>query len=358
MPTVRLPALRVVQNSHTFYVTVLKAGDLFSLAEIPRYNPATGKGYQRYPANGRIEAVGGYLLRKTGGLFPTAILLNSRKPVKFSAKGRSNSGTLAVQTIPKLAVVDGQTRMLGLEHVVTAKKKPEFRDFVLPVVITAFDSEIEEMVQFRIVNREAKSVPTGLTDRLIAKQIQHHMGDSGDVEQLADLFGDKLYTTWQLVRIADTMATKKTSPWRGRIKVPNAQGTQTGTISERSFTTSLKPALKAMAPIHDSDVSAALIPYWQAMFDVCKDAAKDPKNYPYLHKTFGVYVGHLIFASLGHSTRSRSAYRRQLERIKGLDSDLWAKNGPLKGKGGQGGFTEVAERLIEGKGPPPIDQGA
>ncbi len=113
-----------------------------------------------------------------------------------------------------------------------------------------------------------------------------------------------------------------------------------------------------MAPIHDSDVSAALIPYWQAMFDVCKDAAKDPKNYPYLHKTFGVYVGHLIFASLGHSTRSRSAYRRQLERIKGLDSDLWAKNGPLKGKGGQGGFTEVAERLIEGKGPPPIDQGA
>lgn len=349
MSTTSIAALRFDQKGSTLYLASMTVAQLLAHAVVPRYNPKDGSGYQRLPPDTRLASVSSYIAGSDKALFPTTVLLSAREPLNFTPS-TGDHGNLKLDTKKPLFVVDGQTRILSLQHAINKRRKDEFQDLRLGVVIAEFGSEIEEMVNFRTINREAKSVSTALTDRLISKQIQLHM-EAGDLGELSTLLSGKLFTTWQLVRIAQQLNERPSSAWRGLVKIPNAPNAKGATISERSLTTSIKPVIAAMPDVHDSTVADAIVAFWTAMDRVCPEAAADPKAHALYRKTMGAYVGHLVMAKILTTTTDRTAdgFEKELRRFKLVTSGLWKRDGPLKGLGGQSGFKDAAEKILATK---------
>jgi DGQHR domain-containing protein len=343
----KLEAFHLKQNNHDLFVTHLPARQLLANAAIPRYDPHTKEGYQRLPRLARIKGVANFLRSSPVAIFPTAVLLNSRSPIQV-VHGRGY-GMVKITVSGKLQVVDGQTRMLGLQFLMDAGE--EYGNFPLPVVICNLKDEIEELVNFRVINREAKSVPTGLTDRLIAKQLHRALEEGAEIEHLKTLFDQKFYSVFQLVRVAQSLGERPASPWRGKIKVPNVEGQIGASVSERSFTSSLRPALGAMGDLHDSRMADRLTAFWQAVYQTCKQAEEDPKGFPYLRKPVAAYIGHRIYSKIypDMSSYNKSNFVKKLREIPGLRSNLWVKDGGLKGVAGLSNYDLIANQLLASK---------
>src|SRR5262245_38783592 len=119
----KVVAQRLVQDGITMYVTALQAGIINEVGLVDEWKPYLedtddDQGYQRAVVTAHAKRIAKYLLDdEEERLMPTAILLSSRKPLRFEPLGLGAAanghevGLLTLET--PLYKVDGQHRTEG-----------------------------------------------------------------------------------------------------------------------------------------------------------------------------------------------------------------------------------------------------
>jgi len=294
MADLKIPALKLVQEGCTMYLTTMLAKDAVRVGKVDYWvpgKPDADQGYQREPKQSRLRRIARFILGKLypTNILPTAILMNSREALSFKSNG-DGSGTLTIRSSQTLWVVDGQHRIGGLQFALQEMEAAELEDYPLLVVITENLDRFEEMLQFYVVNTEQKKIRTDLANRLLQQQAKSTEGFTRLLEQGVE---------WKVraTAVTDRLNTDKKSIWASRIQAPNQKKTPTHIIKEVSFSTSLKPVVSGtsiLSKLHVDQVAELLARYWRALETLMPEAFRDPDKYV-IQKTPGVFSLHSVF---------------------------------------------------------------
>ncbi len=352
--------LRYQQNGTAFLSTVLTAEHLTKFAEVPRYNPATKKGYQRDPDESHAVEAAEHLMK--GGTFPGATILSLREEDMEDVREKVLEDYAHYQlvelSIPEgvtLWLVDGQHRHRGL--MIAKQRKPTFNteDFGLPAVIMISPSEMDEALVFRTVHDTQKRVSTDLVNRILQREVEEGRAPP---ETLISSGQKGNYRKYVAVKVTDALATQEDSPWKGLIRpvnpgqlpTPEEGGPETDwPVTETGMEASLKEFVKHMGIASPQKTLGIVKTYWRAALRQCSEAWKDPRNYPHLRKSAGIYILNGLLPTLYDLARengdvTEDAFAEILFNA-GIDSEYFEENGPLRGIGGVGGFKKMVEEL-------------
>ena len=182
--------------------------------KVPTYQDQKD-GYQRNEAKSRVSALATALKSKDIEI-PTSVLLSLRsdKGAAFVKDGKIYLRRLYGRHANPFFVVDGQHRIAALKKLIENEEtRDEWEEFLIPFVCLVGASEVEEMRQFYLVNRYAKSVPVDLAQELLLKQ------KKGDV-----LGANELRTKGAEIRAAELtiLLHEKSEIWQGLIRRANA----------------------------------------------------------------------------------------------------------------------------------------
>lgn len=312
------------------------------------------QGYQRQPMPRHLTKVASYL-SKANSILPTSILLSSRRPLSFVPDNPDgNTGCIVIQDddLP-LYIIDGQHRVEGIRHAIQEKEKLELVPFPMVVCIIDSVNKYTEISQFHIINSTAKGIRTDLADRLLLMMAQ--------MDQDSTRGGIPAASLWRLraTQLTAMMGKQPRSPWEGRIVAPNSPKRH-GIISERSFSTSLKPLLSessTMAAYGDDHLIDWLTAFWMSIAELMPEAFDDPQNYA-VQKTPGVYAYHMVVPRifsiwLAEGGRGKEGISRILSANPNVSSyfsstDYW-RSGSGEGAGmtGMSGFARLASEIAE-----------
>lgn len=175
--TIKVPAIRIKQregDGKAIYITRVKAKQLcsrpterfdiriYKRKELPNNAGYEDSGYQREPAKNKVESIKKYIVTETKNpLFPTAITVSSESELKFDEKA-NGFGELTIN--PTLHIIDGQHRFKAWVDLMKSGYE-EFEDFEMPLVILSGFSELDEVVQFHVINSRQTKVKTDLAHR-------------------------------------------------------------------------------------------------------------------------------------------------------------------------------------------------
>jgi DGQHR domain-containing protein len=159
-------AIPVLQSGTTLYMFKQKASKLFACISINRRVEDKDEGYQRALSQSRIESIKRYI--KGGHVIPGAIIISFDEATYNSAKSE-----LVVPAGTDVGwVIDGQHRLAGARLAAI-----DGTDIEMPVVAFVGLTEVKQIEQFVVINREAKNVPTSLYLDLIGKLVHTKPGD-------------------------------------------------------------------------------------------------------------------------------------------------------------------------------------
>ncbi len=362
--TVTCPALMGSQNGIRVFTGIMDAKDLISITTVDHFNSSMPiespkQGYQRQEERSRITKIGSHLIKaivhgegQSGGLFPTAVVLAARTPLKYQ-----NGKILIAEP---LQVIDGQHRIAGLRYAIEEKGTVELEDFPITFVIIEVADRIVEMNQFTIINGTAKSVRTDLVNAILTATAAKR-GDSAVQEK----------DRWKVVvtRVVERLDKDPSSPWHGLILMPDEAGSPKGTggkiVRATSFMTSLGPVhgwlkefgfLDRCSDLNSEggvvyDVVAA---YWQAVKQVVPVAFAAPDDFV-IQKTPGLFSLHKLLAHLmpvmfkGHQAWSKENFVKFLQDSPEItDAQFWQKNADRAAAyGSMKGFQDLYELLRE-----------
>lgn len=293
--SIELTARKIVQSGKTFYISSMPAKTLIACSKVAIWKAGQGpegQGYQREPLISRHRRFSRFLQGKLAvkePILPTSIFLNSRSKLKFTLEGDGwGRLTIPVEALP-LWAVDGQHRKLGFDYAINYGGLKQFEDFELPVVIAEGLDVSEEMLQFYVINTEAKKVRTDLAHRLLLQQAKDPDVKLRMVEEGKD---------WLLAAtsISHELNMRKDSPWFGRIQTPNNASSGLEIAKEVSFSTSLKPLVDGDTfPANQSEdvIVELLVRYWNGWRSLLPDAFNDASEYV-IQKTPGLFALHQI----------------------------------------------------------------
>ena len=336
---------------------------LMELKKIPHRNSVQDTGYQRNAHDYRINKLAKDIQERKVDI-PTAILLNVRKDISGFIEESNGVATMNLDVLKQskenLIVVDGQHRLLALEKALG--EGSSFPNFKIHFVCMVGADEMEEMKQFYVVNKNAKSVPTDLAYNLLRKQSE---GKGIESSMIQDLIGKGEMWKVDGDRLAH-LANKDSSIWKGKIRLPN-EPKGVSTVPSASFIKSLKPALEnseIFKNLGDGQRIQLLTVYWEAIKEILgEDVFGERCKYYSLQKGIGVQVMHGILPTLIEYVRnSGSVFKKSLyvevmqEALENL-SEVNNEGDQVSGKefwetgqsGGIGTFSSEAgkKRLIE-----------
>lgn len=164
----KVPAIRGKLGPHKFYGFITNADELLKISFVNHRSlddPDGAPTYQRLVSRTRMRQISAFL--KGGGFFPTNLLINFSRPVRFEQISKNDTddltfGHLYLPDRYKSAwVVDGQHRLYGFAHLAPDKRKQN-------MLVLAFEqlSKETEASLFVTINHEQKSVPKTLLDDL------------------------------------------------------------------------------------------------------------------------------------------------------------------------------------------------
>ncbi len=356
-------AISTEQDGTRLYIGVAKAKDLVALTTVDYYDPSLDptddeQGYQRPPERSRITKIGRYLIDGEGNnLFPTAVLLASRKKLEYDKK----EGTISVSSKSPLQIVDGQHRLAGLKYAIEEKGVTKFENYSIPFVIIETPERLVEMSQFRIVNGTAKQVRTDLVNMILTATYAG-MKRTEIPEKVQ----------WKIVisNVVDRLAKSQDNPWYELIALPGESTSRKEggkTVRATSLITSMQPVyvwLKDVSGILNEQcrsmddeieyVFQLLSDYWNAIKEVVPEAFQNSSEYV-IQKTPGIFSLHLLLRHLlGNLYRGRRKFDKEtfVEFLKESpeirNADYWATDtkGPSAGVyGSMKGFQELYEIL-------------
>lgn len=288
----KLPAIPFEQHGRRMYLASVRASDLYKglksgKIKVDVWTPNNPTGYQREHSKTRSRAFGRFISAKDN-ISPLTLLLSIREKTD---KLQYSNGYLVIPDDIELWITDGQHRAKGIEFAV--EELSAELDVDIPLVIMPTQSKYEEAKQFVIINKTQKGVRTDLAERFL----QQAIAEEGYAKLKMDLEEGRLPRAifadieWRprAVEIADEL-NKNSAVWKGRIRPPNVSQ-PTATVSQKSFTDSLKPFLTH----HDfkdlsKDIQVKILEnYWMALREIMKDAFVSPEDY-IVQKTTGVFV--------------------------------------------------------------------
>ena len=337
--------------------------------------PSLDDGYQRDPNLSRRRQIARYV-QEPYTLLPTAVLLSSRdrslqpkflKPAEEGDPSKVRRYVLSIDPAKmnpkdKLYIIDGQHRVFGLRYAIEELGNEEIGRMEIPVVLIDNCTYFEEVMQFAIVNKEARRVPSQLALQL-ARQMRH------DEDRYSWILKESMKwqdTANELVRWLEDAPD---SPWRGRILLPNAPAdrNKSGYPKVRSFVDSLKPLVKKDAEhsaIEEGELKKFLVNYWTAIRELCPECYNKPRDYVLL-KTPGVFALHKVARSVMEKVGALFGYKAYLKKdhLKALLKEMpsmkhifWQARAPVDGTGdelageaskygGMKGYGQLAELL-------------
>jgi DGQHR domain-containing protein len=163
-----VPAIRGKLGGRKFYAFVTRPRDLLKISFVNHRSlndPEGAPAYQRLVNRSRIREIGKFI--KGGGFFPTNLLINFTRGVRFDKINTDEAAdiTFGILYLPdryrSAWVIDGQHRLYGFSPV---------EDTYLDsnIIVIAFEklSTTEEAQLFVTINHEQKTVPKHLLDDL------------------------------------------------------------------------------------------------------------------------------------------------------------------------------------------------
>lgn len=363
-------AMEGVQNGTRIFVGMMPAKDLIRCTTVDHFDSSIAiedpkQGYQRPEERPRITKIGTHLVKaiahlegQGGGLFPTAVVLAARNPLKYQ------NGKITVSEL--LQAIDGQHRIAGLRYAIEEKETGELLDFPIPFVIIELDERVVEMTQFTIINGTAKSVRTDLVNAILTATAAQR-GDDAVLEK----------DRWKVVvtRVIEQLDKDSNSPWANLIVMPDETGSPKGggskVVRATSFMTSLAPVhawlkefgfldkcadLNAEANVVFNVVAA----YWRAVKHVVSDAFLDPGDFV-IQKTPGLFSLHKLLAHLlpvmfkGRQDWTEPNFVKFLQDSTLLtDAGFWGKDADrASAYGSMKGFQDLYELLRDSIEPRP-----
>ncbi len=163
-----VPAIRGKLGGRKFYSFITRPRDLLKISFVNHRSlndPEGAPAYQRVVSKSRLRDIGKFI--KGGGFFPTNLLVNFTRSVRFDQSSRDETtdisfGTLYLPDKYRSAwIVDGQHRLYGF-----SKIDDQFLDE--NVIVVAFEkmAKNEEAQLFVTINHEQRSVPKHLLEDL------------------------------------------------------------------------------------------------------------------------------------------------------------------------------------------------
>jgi len=274
-------------------------------------NQETKKGYQRAPQQKRIDGIKKYLqVEVENPIFPTAILVNARKPLSFKRfetqskkheKGEDDFGRLTINQT--LYVIDGQHRIEAFKDIMQKRELASKYGYMeLPIIILSNFDYKEEVEQFFVINSRQKTIKTDLAQRIFMEISKN--------DSETKLISEK--NKWQMpaITIVDELNRDVDSEWYELIALPDDDKDirKERVISQNSFVTSLKPFFIGSKQKWDysSDTSKngsriveeckkLIDNYWKMIKNIWPECFENKKKY-ILFKTIGVYSLHIVLA--------------------------------------------------------------
>lgn len=244
------------------YVGVASASVLNTLFVVPRRDSTKRKGYQRNPSSTRVKKLANEIVAKKVDL-PTAVLLSVRSPVPEGfVDGSGDTVTMDFSVLGQddnamLFVVDGQHRILAMgQAMASLANDPNLR---IPFVCMVGSTEDEEMRQFYVVNKNAKSVETDLAFDLMRERAENDPDLKREMVEKG--------RNWEIEATAVVSRLSDVNVWKDLIRLPNEDKKQT-IVPLASFVRSLKPLLSHSAVFQDlgEDQRVQLLDaYWGAI---------------------------------------------------------------------------------------------
>lgn len=213
MRDVKVPAIKGKLGGKVFYSFVSTAEQLLKICFVNHRtlaDPLALPTYQRMVKRTRLRSIGDFL--KSGGFFPTNILINFDERRPFDRKGGDTDsdvqfGDLHLPERYKSAwIVDGQHRLYGYSVI-----DPKFSKQNIAVIAFEGLKREDEANLFVTINHEQKSVPRTLLDELDADL---KWGSTNPTERLAAVSA----------RIVQTMAEEVGGPIFRRVIAQGIQG--------------------------------------------------------------------------------------------------------------------------------------
>ncbi len=354
--------------SNKFYTAIgyMPAGCLLPGGyDVPEYQ-GQDQGYQRTVGMTRVKSLAASLRTKSVEI-PTSVLLSLRveNSESYVKGGNLHLGRLYGRHVKPFSVVDGQHRLKALEKLVQdeeEKVREYWKKFLIPFVCLVGASEIEEMRQFYLVNRYAKSVPVGLAHQLLLKQ------EKGGV-----LSREELNIKEAEIRATElaNLLNEKSKVWQGLIQMPNEEKGKTlltlaamvrslkdlvlGKVSEQRNLFFERKTLRSKLVLLDA--------YWQGIQLVVPEVFESPQQYS-LQKGTGVWAMHsflhvvLLLASdknkdLEDPKTYAEIVSNPLLKLRGISEDgqelvgpdFWLTGGAISGYAGAGGKQKLVGML-------------
>jgi len=163
-----VPAIRGKLGGKRFYSFVTRPRDLLKISFVNHRSlndPEGAPTYQRLVSKTRMRDIGKFI--RGGGFFPTNILINFVRTVRFDQISKDETADVAFGTLylpdkyRSAWIIDGQHRLYGFSPIEDAYSDSN-------IVVIAFEklAKAEEAQMFVTINHEQKSVPKHLLDDL------------------------------------------------------------------------------------------------------------------------------------------------------------------------------------------------
>lgn len=351
----RYPAIRVNQldDGKELFVASVKIKDLidethFAIDFWDQSQQLSEKqGYQRRPSTSHVKKIANYAINETKALFPGAILINSRSPLRF--EGDKNGVGELVLSHPPLWIVDGQHRIRGLRHAIENLEDRRWEERELPVVVLSNFNKIEEVKQFHILNSTQKRITTDLAHRLLAHQAEKNPEDYQRMIQ------DNSLWIARVLRVVDMLNEKPESPWYKTIQVPNTDRIATHIIKQNSMVKSLQPLFRDgyFSSVTNLDKNYQVLrDYWVVLKEIFPAAFSRPKEYV-IQKTPGVFSLHNLAHAItlrGLPEYSKGTFAKVLKEVfDDKDDYYWASENQEGAAvyGSMKGFRILSNDFIE-----------
>jgi len=386
MQTWRFLARRNQDGSYTIGV---KARDLVDVGWVDFYDDGTGNGYQRKETlrDRRGKEIEEYLARCVAeGVEPrlfqmTANVRRREGVAEFSFEPIDENGEVGFVEVRSdadrwLAMIDGGTRLLGIERAVASSVIGA--DATFDVRLFSGLSVPEEIAVFLLINEKQKRVRTDLGVRVVQRLLDEEKLDDQQLRTLQTVVPETDKWRYEASRIAARMNADDDSTWHSLIQMPGDSITKP--IKLQAYWTSLQPLLD------NADIntrlrqmqSAGTLPggnrtdflvlllknFWRAAADANPDARAEPRT-NVLWGSIGVNGCHRALARISATVlgnESTPDFRRErfdemLKTSSVADFDYWfSKPGTLRNdypgdKGeattmtGGSGYSRLAEIL-------------
>jgi DGQHR domain-containing protein len=326
------PAISFKQRSTKMYIAIVRLSDLeyFSIDLLNPQNIAGRNGYQRNLDERRIKKIAAFFERSSA-IMPVAGLLNVREKDRL----KFTKNRVVIPDGTKVWVVDMQHRLKGL---LLAHEQRILKDnsFGFPVVITEGLSQVDEAIQFYIINTKAKKMDVALTRRLLIA--------NNKVREIVDT------KPWEIPAVQVTMALNRSlpvNPWYGRIRQPNEEKQPLHIATEKSFVQSLRQILIPGRLKHPRRVARRLAEFWKAIKEVIPEAFDDPKAY-IIQKTPGMFAFNSFIAPIFLARYKDREFSGKLAGLKKLGPKFWRgrnKQGAKRFGTGMAGYALLADHI-------------